>query len=177
MRARALAAITLSGVIALVLAGCSFWMPPQTNIPYDPSDGTSVTVGDLQLRNVLVITEDGELGNLVGTAVNTTGADIDFSVQWDVDGTYYSVELTARANGSTRFGTDGEQVALEPLGVAAGGLLDAVVHIQGDQKGAAIPVLDATFPEYGDAIPTPTPTPTPTETAAPEPEATETPAP
>lgn len=175
MRARALAAIALSGVIALVLAGCSFWMPPQTNIPYDPSDGTSITVGDLQLRNVLVVTEDGELGNLVGTAVNTTGADIDFTVQWEVDGAYHEVELTAHANGSTRFGLEGEQVTLEPLGVIAGGLLDAVVHIADDQKGATIPVLDATLLEYTDAIPTPTPTPT--ETEAPEPDATETPAP
>ncbi len=181
MRARAVAAIALSGALALALSGCNMWMDVETQRPYDPSDGVSLTVGDLQLRNVLVVTEDGELGNLVGTAVNATGDDIDFTVQWKVDGTYHEVELTAEAGGSTTFGVD-EQVALEPLGVDAGDLLDAVVHIATDQKALVIPVLDATLPEYGDLVPvpvpTPTPTPTPTETESTEPGdgATETPA-
>jgi hypothetical protein len=165
------AAIALSGALALGLSGCNMWMDVETQRPYDPSDGVSLSIGDLELRNVLVVSEDGELGNLVGTAVNTTGDDIDFTVQWKVDGDYHEVELTAEANGSTTFGVD-DQVTLEPLGEAPGGLLDAVVHISTDQKELQIPVLDTTLPEYGDAVPTPTPTPTPeqVETDATEPE-------
>jgi hypothetical protein len=115
------------------------------------------------------VSEDGELGNLVGTAVNTTADDIDFTVQWKVDGDYHEVELTAEANGSTTFGVD-DQVTLEPLGEAPGGLLDAVVHISTDQKKLQVPVLDITLPEYGDAVPTPTPTPVRVEIDATEPE-------
>lgn len=167
MRARAVAAIALSGAVALGLSGCTMWMHVETARPYNPSDGVNFTVGDLQLRNVLVITEDGELGNLIGTAVNLTDTDIDFTVQWKADGEYQEVELTADANGRTTFGLD-DQVGLEPLGESAGGLLEAVVHIGDGQKGVRIPVLDATFAEYEDAIPTPTPTPTPRETASTE---------
>ncbi|HET8895705.1 MAG TPA: hypothetical protein VFN04_00425 [Protaetiibacter sp.] len=172
MRARAVAAIALSGALALSLSGCTMWMHVETARPYHPSDGVNVTVGDLQLRNVLVLTEDGELGNLIGTAVNLTGSDIDFTVQWKADGQYQEVELTADANGRTSFGID-DQVTLEPLGESAGGLLEAVVHLTDDQKGVRIPVLDATLVEYEDALPTPTPTPTPVETKATEPESTE----
>jgi hypothetical protein len=165
------AAIALSGALALGLSGCNMWMDVETQRPYDPSDGVSLSIGDLELRNVLVVSEDGELGNLVGTAVNTTGDDIDFTVQWKVDGSYHEVKLTAEAHGSTTFGVD-DQVTLEPLDTAPGGLLDTVVHLSDDQKELRIPVLDATLPEYGDVLPTPTPTPTraPAETNATEPD-------
>jgi hypothetical protein len=154
------AAIALSGALALALSACTIWTEPETSRPIDPSDGVNLTLGDLELRNVLVVTEDGELGGLVGTAVNTTGADIDFTLQWSVDGDYHEVELTAHRNGSTRFGGDGEQVVLEPLGERPGGLLEAVVHLSDDQSGLDIPVLDATLPEYESSLPTPTPTAT-----------------
>lgn len=173
MRARAVAAIALSAAVALGLSGCTMWMHVETARPYHPSDGINFTVGDLELRNVLVVTEDGELGNLLGTAVNLTGSDIDFTVQWKADGAYQEIELTADANGRTSFGVD-EQVTLEPLGEGPGGLLAAVVHVSDGQKGVRIPVLDGTLVEYEDAVPTPTPTPTPVETESTEPESTET---
>lgn len=169
MRARAVAAIALSGALALGLTGCSMWMDVETSRPYTASDGVNLTLGDLRLRNVMVVSDDGELGNLVGTAVNDTDSDIDFTVQWSVDGTFHEVELTAHANGTTPFGGEGDQVSLEPLGENPGGLLEAVVHISTDQKKLLIPVLDATLAEYGPVVPTPTPIPTPTETATPEP--------
>ena len=172
MRARAVAAIALSGALVAGLSGCALWLKPETGRTYDASDGVSLDLGDLELRNVLVLTEDGELGNLVGTAVNTTGSDIDFTVQWKFDGEYYEVELTADAHGRTDFGIDGPQVTLQPLGVKAGSLLEAVVHTADDQSGLLIPVLDATLIEYQDGLPTPTPTPTFTETPAPTPSAT-----
>ena len=172
MRARAVAAIALSGVLALGLAGCNFVTPAATTESYDPADGINLTVGDLELRNVLVITEDGDVGSLLGTAVNNTSSDIDFTLQWKTDGDWYEVELVAESNARTDFGFgDGEQVNLDNLGVEPGGLLDATVHVEETQKGAQIPVLDTSFVEYEDSLPTPTPTPTET------PEPTETPAP
>lgn len=172
VRARAVAAIALSGVLALGLSGCNFVTPPGTNEPYDPSDGINFTVGDLMLRNMLVITDDGETGSLLGTAVNPTSSDIDFTLQWQTDGTWHEVELVADANGRTDFGFgNGQRVNLDNLGVQPGGLLDATVHVADTQKGEGIPVLDTSFVEYEDSLPTPTPTPTdipvPAETPTP----------
>lgn len=174
MKARAVAAIALSAALVVGLSGCSFWLQPETLRSYDPSDGVSLSLGDLELRNMIVVSEDGELGNLVGTAVNSTDSEIDFTVQWKVGGEFVEVELSAAPNARTDFGFEGEQVTLEPLGAPVGSLLDAVVHTSKDQKELRIPVLDATLPEYTPALPKPTPTPTPTPSVTPEP--TETPA-
>ena len=172
MRARAAASVALTAVVAALLAGCGFWVPVATQDPYNPSDGVNGEIGELELRNVLVITEDGDVGSLLGTAVNNTSSDIDFTLQWKTDGDWYEVELVAESNSRTDFGFgDGEQVNLDNLGVEPGGLLDATVHVEETQKGAQIPVLDTSFVEYEDSLPTPTPTPTET------PEPTETPAP
>lgn len=176
MRARALVAIALSAVLAVSLAACSFYMPPETSNPYDPGDGINFNVGDLQLRNILVVSDDGEVGSLVGTAVNSTSSDIDFTLQWNTDGVWYQVDLVAEAHARTNFGfADAQRVNLDNLGVMPGGLLDATVHVADTQKGEQIPVVDTSFIEYEDSLPTPTPTPTPTPSATPE--ATETPAP
>ena len=172
MRARAAAAIALSGALALGLAGCNFVTPPATTDPYFPSDGTNVDVADLQLRNVLIVTEDGELGSLVATAVNTTDADIEFTFQWEVDGDWHEIELVAEAGGSTVFGPEGESVQIDEVGALPGDGVDAVVQAGGEQKGFFVPVLDGTLPEYVPAIPTPTPTPEPEETTEPEPSET-----
>ena len=159
-----IAALALAAAVSLGLAGCNLAAPQDTTIQYDPSDGVSLALGDLELRNVLVISEDGELGNLVGTAVNTTGSDIDFTVQWKAGGEFIEIELTAESNGRTDFGFEGGQVTLEPLGAKPGALLEAVVHISSDQKELRIPVLDGTLEEYKPVLPKPTPKPTPSAT-------------
>lgn len=164
MRARAVAAIALSGALALGLSGCSMFMHVETARPYDPSDGIGASIDGLELRNLLVISEDGEIGNLIGGAVNTGDADIDFTVQWKADGTRHSVELTAKANTTTMFGLD-DQVLLDPLGEKPGGLLSTVVHVPGGQQELRIPILDTTLSEYQGLAPTPVPTPTPTPSA------------
>lgn len=169
MRARAVAAIALSGALALGLSGCNLYMHVETARHYEPSDGVGLSLESLELRNLIVISEDGKLGNLIGTAVNTTDEPIDFSVQWQVDGQYHEVELTAEPNTRTTFGVD-EQVLIDPVGELPGGLLDMIVHVSDGQKAIIVPVLDTTLAEYTAAAPTPkpTPTPTPTETADPE---------
>lgn len=158
------------------------YMDVETARPYDPSDGVGLSLDALELRNLIVISEDGELGNLIGAAVNTTDEPIDFTVQWKVGDGYEKVSLTADPNSSTQFGID-EQVLIEPLGEKPGGLLEVVVHVTGAaQKALLVPVLDTTLAEYDGLLPTPkpTPTPTPTQTATAEPgdaaEAEETPA-
>jgi len=176
VRARALVAIALSAVLAVSLSACSFFMQPETSNPYDPGDGVNFTVGDLELRNILVVSDDGETGSLVGTAVNNTSSAIDFTLQWNTDGVWYEVDLVAAANARTDFGFgDAQRVNLDNLGVMPGGLLDATVHADDTQKGEQLPVVDTSFVEYEDSLPTPTPTPTPTPSITPEP--TETPAP
>ncbi|MBX3195442.1 MAG: DNA modification methylase [Microbacteriaceae bacterium] len=176
MRTRVVASAALVACAALGLAGCNFITPQATLEHYDPSDGVSAEIGDLHVLNALVLTEDGESGNLVMTVLNSGDDDAELTVQYETDGEKTTLTLDAPV-GSTDFGGFGEseQVFLENIGTDAGGLL-AIYFQYGDVQGkqVLIPVLDGSLAQYSPYLPqTPTPEPVETETAAPEP--TETP--
>lgn len=163
------------GAIALLgaaLVGSSFLVPQGTQVQYDPGDGVGLTVGDVDVEGAIVITEDGELGNLIFTAVNGSDRDVTLTVQYPSGGDRadVSVEIPAGERVGFGYGTEG-QLALEEIGVPAGGLIPLYFQY-GSEPGVQIdvPVLDGAFAEYAPLVPTPAPTPTPTPTA------TETPA-
>jgi len=53
-------------------AGCGIFVDSATLKPYSAGDGLNVNVGGLQLRNVLVITDESGNASLVATIVNDT---------------------------------------------------------------------------------------------------------
>jgi hypothetical protein len=175
VRVRTGASIIAASALAMGLAGCSLFASPQTQFPYDPSDGVRVTVGDVRLLNVIVFTEDGEDGNLVATAVNSGDSDIDLRLQYVSGGDKVDVEVTVPGGETVGFGSgEAGQLLLPEIDAKPGDLLRLYVQY-GDTPGKQIdvPVLDASLSEYDGLLPTPTPTPIVTVT----PEPTETPAP
>lgn len=177
MRAR-IGAIALVAAAATALVGCA-GNPPQTQLQYDPSDGLSVEVADVQLLNLIVLTEDGEDGNLIGSAVNRSEDDIDLVIQYESDGGRTDVTVELPADSTLHLGTGEDGQLLLPGIEAQPGDLISLYFQYGDEQGkeGRIPVLDGALPEYADYLPTPTPTPTPTETATAEPTPTPTPTP
>ncbi len=178
MRARVAASTGIAAVAAIVLAGCNFITTQQTLEPYDPSDGVSTTVGDVQVLNALVVSDDGESGNLVFSALNSGSDDVDLTVQFESNGEKVTldVDVDAGSTGVFGFGEDG-QLFLAGIDTKPGSLLP--IYFQyGDEQGRQllVPVLDGELDEYASLVPTPTPTPTPTETpATPDPTPTPTP--
>ena len=68
--ARVLAGATIS-VAALALSGCQLASPIQTNVPYQPADGVAVDLGDVQVRDLVIVTDaKGGVGTLSGLVVN-----------------------------------------------------------------------------------------------------------
>ena len=64
----------LASALVFGTTGCTFITSQATLNQYDPSDGISGRVGDLQLRNVLAIEgEDGKAVSLLLTVVNSGG--------------------------------------------------------------------------------------------------------
>ncbi|MBN9605181.1 MAG: hypothetical protein J0G30_01040 [Actinomycetales bacterium] len=175
--------ITL-GVIALfgaALVGSSFLVPHGTAVGYEPGDGVSATVGGVDVEGIVVITEDGELGNLLLTAVNNSGDNVALTVQYPSGSGRSDVTLRVPAGRSVGAGYgDNPQLLLENIGTPAGGLIPLYLQY-GSVPGVEVdvPVLDGSFAEYSGLLPTPepTPTPTPTPAATAEPTATPTPAP
>ncbi len=82
MRRRIAATAVLAIGLALATAGCTLLAPQATLIKYDPSDGVSANVGQLQVRNALVISPKGTDGTLVGVFINTSKKPLLFEVQY-----------------------------------------------------------------------------------------------
>ena len=65
-----LAAATLAGAV-LALSGCQVASPIQTSVPYQPADGVAVDLGDIQIRDLVVVSDaKGGAGTLSGLVVN-----------------------------------------------------------------------------------------------------------
>jgi hypothetical protein len=119
---------------------------------YDASDGVSLNVGDLDVRNALVVSDDGVDGNLVMTVVNTGEDDVTLGVQV---GSGDTTEIEVEAGQTLALGTEEEEpVLLEGIDAEPGGLVSLYFQY-GDVEGVEkqVPVLDSRLPEYADLAP------------------------
>jgi hypothetical protein len=123
---------------------------------YDPSDGVGADIGDLALRNILLISNDAGEANLVMTVVNTSGEDVTLNVQFDQGSarTTESLELPAVPE-RTRVGDDPTAgILISGRDLIVGGLFP-VYFEYGSVPGELVfvPVLDGTLPEYELLVP------------------------
>jgi hypothetical protein len=154
VKARLAASAALALGLALGASGCSMLTYQATTEHYDASDGVSANVGDLDLRNVLVVSEDGADGNLVMTVVNTGDDDATLGVQFG-EGGGDVIEVEVDAGQTLVLGSDEEEpVLLEGIDAEVGGLLPMYFQY-GDVEGVEklVPILDARLPEYADLAP------------------------
>ena len=170
MKARIAAAVALAIGLALGTSACTFFAPQATLIHYDPSDGVSATVGDIQLRNVLVISPTGKDANLVGVMINSSASDqtVDFQYTRHSDGATQRVDepVLIPAGAIISFGNPGvQQLVFRDANVKPGTLLSLFIQY-GNETGqkVRVPVLDGSQTIYSDLTPSPTPTPIPTIT-------------
>ncbi|NQX12093.1 hypothetical protein HQQ80_10690 [Microbacteriaceae bacterium VKM Ac-2855] len=179
MKARIAASIVLAVGVAMGTAGCNLIAPQATTKQYDPSDGVGTNVGDIAVRNAMIISDDGELGNLVVTVVNSGTEDIDLQLQYESADGLADASLTA-SPGTTVIGEAGDEtVHLDDLGTVAGSLVKMYFAYGSEETAEAlVPVLTSDMISYSTLAPTATPTPTvtptvtPTSTLVPTPEAT-----
>ncbi|MFE6965947.1 hypothetical protein ACFVAJ_12575 [Agromyces sp. NPDC057679] len=158
MKARLAASAALALGVALGASGCSMLTYQATTEHYDASDGVSANVGDLDLRNILVVSDDGVDGTLVLTIVNNGEDDVDLDVQVDGGDT---VTIPVDAGATVAFGADAvegldevEPIVLEGIDTDPGSLLP--IYFQyGSAEGIEkqVPVLDGRLPEYESLVP------------------------
>lgn len=125
-----------------------------TTEAYTPGDGIAADIGDLDLRNVLIVSDDGVDGNLIMTVVNTGEEDASLGLQFgDSDSETLVVEVEA-GESLVLGGDDEEPLLLEGIDTQPGSFLP--VYFQyGDAEGAEklVPVLDSSLPEYSSFAP------------------------
>jgi hypothetical protein len=175
VKIRAVLAIALALAVATGTAGCNLIQPQATTKQYDASDGVGVNLGDLDLNNLILLSDNGgESGNLVVGAINTSGAPITLNISYTSNGSLATVvaviPTSERVIGYG--GKDQPQIVLRDFDVAAGGTLTLTLQAgDGDTRVTIVPVLNTDLPEYRGLTPSPIPavtiTPEPTETAEP----------
>lgn len=160
---RRLFAAASASIAALALAGCQWTSPLQTERSYEPGDGTSTTVGDVQVNNVLVVAATkGGPGTLVGMGVNRAAQPVEVSFQ--AEGSAVSpMSMTIPPGGSQQISEagDGAKTTVAAVPVEPGALLDLTISTAGAGSNVLrVPVVPATgyYEDYlsGSAKPTST---------------------
>lgn len=171
-----LAAAALAAAV-LALSGCQSFSPMQTNVAYQPADGVAVDLGDVQIRDLLVVSAArGEIGTLSGLMVNTgeEAATITFATGPDS-----AARAFIPAGGQARLSGAGVStpVTLPSIDAAPGDMITVIVSMPAaGAPQVSVPVLPPTG-YYTSLTPAPvTTTPEPVPTPTPEPVPT-TPAP
>lgn len=176
MKARIAASVVLAVGVAFATAGCNLVAPQATRAIYDPSDGVGATIGDLAIRNAMIISEDGETGTLVVSLVNDTDETVSVEVQYEASTGRTSATVDA-VPGRTEVRPDSTaSVTMEGLDTLPGSLFP--VYFQyGSEEGEEllVPILTNALEAYATLTPAPsasptlTPTPNPAQTALPTP--------
>jgi hypothetical protein len=172
VRARFAASALMGALLVFGTAGCAFVTPQATLMEVEASDGVNGQTGDVAVRNAIVISEDGTLGSLLVSFVNTGDSAVRVTVQYEDGESGERVTQTVSVQGGgaiTSFGaSDRDDILLS--NTTKPGSLFPIYFQAGDAEGEQmlVPVLNTSLPEYSGLAPTPTPT----VTATPTPEAT-----
>lgn len=169
MRARIVTSVIIGVAAVLATTGCSYFATQSTLEHYDPSDGVGATVGNVDVRNALLLTKNGKDASLVVDLINGGESTVNVSVQYDVigpSGTIGKVDKTIRLDAGEVKGYGGNdegQLILNHIKTRPGALFPVFVQY-GDTTGkqVLVPVLNGALSEYSKLLPTPTPTPTST---------------
>lgn len=180
MKTRIASSLALAAVIALGATGCSLFAPQGTLDPYAPSDGIDVTLDGVDVRNLMLISDEGgENFNVVFTGVNkgseatdvrisfvdeggAATANADFSVApgtnlfGDLTGLVITADASDSTDGDAELGIEmPENVQIVSLpGVRAGATVTAYLQVAGGQDvQREVPVLDGTLAEYQAFVP------------------------
>ena len=164
-----------AGVIALAVLGvssCSAVNEQATVREYSPSDGIVENVGEVELRNLLVVSNgDGEAGRVLGTVVNASPDNVDFSLA--MGGTTLTWNIESGDKVIFEDITTEAEVTVPNVDVLPGTGLRADASNGAETVELKVPVVDGTLEDYREYLPTPSPTPLDGATMVPSDQATD----
>lgn len=149
MKVRVIVAAALAAGVALGTTGCNVIQPQATTKVYAASDGINLNVGDVALRNVLIISDNGQAGNLVMGAVNT-GTPVALHIEYKSGGKVADGHVVVPfSNQPTLFGTsNNSKVILTGIGTQPGSMLEVKFSVGSKSTTTLVPVLNSDLPEY-----------------------------
>lgn len=144
-----LRATLIAPVVGLTLAGCQWTSPIQTQKQYDPADGRQVSLGGVEVDNLLVVADKkGGEGTLVGLGVNNTNQPV--KVTFQVAGAQpASIDIKPLSSQQVSEPNGGRTTKVPNVPVAPGALVDVTVNSTGvGSQNLQIPVV-APYGVYG----------------------------
>lgn len=159
--------------IALVLpvSGCASLLSPQQTAvyQYNAGDGAWGTIGDIEVRGLLMIMDDSGEGpaQLFFTLINTGSTPLDVTL--DVEGESFTE--TVEAGGTfvqdpqSPESSTTEPIILDDLSARPGDLVDIIVSAGGEEQTIQAQLLSDSLPYYEQYVPTESPSAVPTEEA------------
>lgn len=171
--ARRLGAVAVIGTSLLGISACSYIAPQQTTAIYAPSDGAQLNLGDIELRNILIVTsgEPGQPGRVLGAVFNNANEPVQVTLRGS-DGA--QTQLTVSPDQPYYLNETTEASMLSTVAERAGSLETVTISHNGSSTPAKgelrVPVLDGTLEEYQKFVPSPAAaTDAPTPSASPTP--------
>jgi hypothetical protein len=162
VKARFGAAIIMAALLSLGASGCALITPQATTKEVEVANGVNGSVGQIDIRNATIISDNGKDGSLLVSFYNASGEDQELAVQYESHGTKSQQIVRVASSGLTSFGNKGEtQLVLEGIATPPGSLL-TIFFQYGTAEGVdlKVPVLTSDFEEYTGLAPTPVVTPT-----------------
>lgn len=172
MKSRLIASIAVGAAVVVGATGCSMISPQGTigiGDAYSPAGGINVPDhgAPLQVRNaVVVVNDDGTVGNLVAAIANTTGAAHTLNVE--VSDAGISDTVSVRPHSIVSLGDGRKPLRLDGIDAPAGSTLQ-ISFQSGDATPVEVevPVLDGTDDTFRRFVPRPTPAPSDMASATP----------
>lgn len=157
MKVRVFVAAAIAAGVVLGTSGCNLIQPQATRTAYDPSDGVGLDLGTVDLENLIVITDNGEDGNLLLSVANDTGKEVTLHLGFITEASMAegTVQVPSDPHGPTSWGADKEErIVLGGINTQPGGLLQmAFAADNGEIKTILVPVLNSDLPEYAGLAP------------------------
>jgi hypothetical protein len=157
----------MSFVVGLLLTACGFNV--QTNLPYTPADGVNLSVGSVQVRNLMILSpaegegwvsasmsspEQDALVGVSGKLITTDGAE-------GASLTATIPDPVALGNGTAVVLTDRPSfITVKADGLKAGMTVELTLEFStAGQTTLRVPVIDANHPYYATVSPSPASSP------------------
>jgi hypothetical protein len=151
------------GVGLLSVTGCGFVNAQQTSHQYSASDGVRADLGQLQLRNILIVASgENDPGRVIGAVFNQGTSDATLTIS-GANGS--QTEIPVKANSETYLNDQSDAAVLSTAGINPGGLVPVTIRSGSDSAQLNVPVVNGTLPEYQKYLPTPSGSASPSATS------------
>lgn len=138
----------------LTATGCGYISPQATADEYAPADGIEQTLGDVKVRNLLIVAEsENSKGRVLGTVINDGNQDTTLTL--DAGGSTARIPVAAHQSVTLE---KSKPVILDKAGAMPGLMVSTKLQADGQTSEASVPVLDHTYPRYASFVPGGAPT-------------------